>query len=262
MLRFMSPACSCRLTRSIASFTLTTTLLTTGLGAGFASIATAQQYIPPSRGLPGRREGGGTRGGCVTHQPSLTALTPQTGYGLTTRSHPTWFWYVPPTTAQSAEFVLFDQEDNEIYTQAIELTGDAGIIQLTLPDSNTSASNTPNSNAPDPATSDSAAGLEVGQNYHWYFALICDAEDRSGDVTTEGWIQRIEPDAALTTKLEAATAIERPSIYAASGVWYDAIDEVVELRQTEPRQGGVQTQWQNLLKSVELQSLSNSPFLF
>lgn len=250
-------ALSCRLTRSIASFTLTTTLLTTGLIAEFASIAKAQQYIPPSRGLPGRREGGGTRGSCVTHQPSLTALTPQTSYGLTTRSHPTWFWYVPQTTAQSAEFVLLDRDENEVYTQTIDLTGNPGILQLTLPDANSS-----DSNAPGSSSENSTAGLDVGQDYHWYFAVVCDAADRSGDVITEGWIQRIEPDPRLVAQLESATAIDRPSLYAAAGIWYDAIDTVVELRQTEARQSEVQTQWQNLLKSVGLESLSSAPFLF
>lgn len=227
-------------TRSTASLTLA--ILLTGLG--FPASTSAQQYIPPNRGLPGRREGGGTRGGCVTTQPTLTAFIPETHYGTTTRAYPSFFWYLPQTTAEFAEFILLNAEDEEVYSTTFPLTGTEGIVRLDLP-----------------ATEDQPA-LEVGQDYHWYFALVCDAVDRSGDILTEGWIQRIEPDAALTTQLEQSADREHPALYAQSGIWYDALATLADLRQSPSDAAVFQTQWNNLLESVGLESFSDAPIGF
>lgn len=203
----------------------------------------AQRYIPPDRGLPGRREGGGTRGGCVTNQPTLTALIPDSNYGTTTAAYPTLFWFVPSNTATSVEFVLMDANDQELYKTTFQITGDAGVIHLSLP---------ANANLPP---------LEIGQDYHWYFSVICDPTDRSGDVLTEGWIQRIEPDPALVTQLESTPVSNHPTLYAEAGIWYDAIASLATLRYAQPNSSALANQWETLLDSVGLADLANQPLV-
>lgn len=210
-----------------------TTILTT---------ASAQTYIPPDRGLPGRREGGGTRGNCILSQPALTALVPQSNFGLTTQAHPTLFWYVPKTITNLVEFELRDEQDNVIYIQQMQLTNTGGIIQLQLPQ-------------------EAQTTLEVGKRYHWYFAVICDPTDRSGDALTEGWIERTTLDASLVSQLEQTTGVERAVLYAQSGIWFDALDTLVDLQNTEADQTAVRNIWTELLTDVNLSDLADKPFV-
>ena len=54
---------------------------------------------------------------------------------------------------------------------------------------------------------------------------------------------------------------DRTAIYAASGLWYDALDELVSLRMAQPGDEGLLQQWSNLLTSVNLGALANQPLL-
>jgi len=214
-----------------------------GLG-GFPLLAIAQTYVPPDRGLPGRREGGGTRSGsCAVGQPTLTALTPDKNFGQTLSSYPTWFWYVPQTSAQAAEFVLLDNTNREVYKATFQIASNPGIISLTLP------------------AHSNLAPLSVGQDYHWYFSLVCDRQDRSADVYTEGWIQRIQPDSALVQQLESAAEGDRPELYATNGIWYDAASSIADLRRLQPNNSTYRDQWNELLRSVELENLAAQPLV-
>jgi hypothetical protein len=219
---------------------------------GFPITAFAQQYIPRDRGLPGRREGGGTRGDCLrsasasARPTTLTALMPDKNLGLTTSDTPTLFWYVPENAASAAEFILMDENDAEVYKARFRITGEAGIISLSLPED---------------------AGLPpltVGKDYHWSFALICSAQetsDNSGIIYTEGWIQRIEPDAQLQARLASAAEPDRAAIYAEAGIWQDAIASLAALRRTQPTNDTVNTRWNMLMESVGLTTVSNQPLM-
>lgn len=201
----------------------------------------AQGFTPPDNGLPGRREGGGTRGGCAAQKPTLTALIPETNWGLTLQAYPTFFWYVPPNTATVAEFVLLDQANAEVYTAMMPLTNQAGVVKLSLP------------------TDGSVPPLEADKLYHWYFSLICDPLDRSADQFTDGWVQRTLPSAELTQKLEAAPDQAKFAIYSEAGIWYDTIATLATLRQQQPENAELAQQWQVLLESVGLVTIADQP---
>lgn len=217
-------------------------LISGTLLGGLPLTALAQTYTPPSDiGLPGRREGGGTRG-CwrsntiAATNDRLTALAPAQNFGYTLSDYPTFFVYVPQFYAENAvasQFILSDENDNELYRATFQTTRTSGIISLSLP---------ANANLPP---------LELGKNYHWSFALVCDADDPSADVVVDSWIQRVEPTASLTSQLQQASLEQRPSIYAQQGIWYDAINSLATLRS---RSGGPvpASQWVNLLNSVGL----------
>jgi hypothetical protein len=210
------------------------------------------RYVPPASGLPGRREAGGTRSGsCINNsQPenlqsndpqNLVALMPPDNYGGTVMPYPTLFWQVPSNQAAAIELILFDEADNEIYRTQLQITGEAGIVSLTLP---------------------AHAGmlpLEVGELYRWSFSLICDSGDRSADVYTEGWIQRVEPAPDLVAQLEAAAESDRPAIYAAAGLWHDALTAIAEQRRADPEDAAANARWRNLLESVGLDAVADEP---
>jgi Domain of Unknown Function (DUF928) len=229
--------------------TLHTTLAAGILLGGAPLIALAQTYVPPANlGLPGRREGGGTRGCWQTDEvmPSATplmALVPEDTFGYTTEAYPTFFVYVPPfyaEKAKAAEFLVTDEAGTEIYKASFQASDTAGVISIALP---------ANANLPE---------LEVGKNYQWSFALVCDPTDRSADLVVDSTIQRIVPSSDLSAAIEAATPEEIPNIYAQSSIWYDALAALVHLEQQPGN--NVSTQWTNLMSSVGLENIPiNTP---
>lgn len=213
--------------------------------SGFPLAAIAQDYVPPNRGLPGRREGGGTRG-CWTNSTvaasalKITALVPAQNFGYTLEAYPTFLVYIPPFFAEKAagvEFTLSDDQNNEVYRTNFQANNTAGIMRLSLP---------ANANLPP---------LEVGKDYHWSFALVCDLTDPSGNLVVDSWIQRIQPSAELAAALGQTSPAELPALYARSGIWYDAIAQL-----TPPQaqsSSGVLSQWRNLLNSVGLDNIAS-----
>jgi len=208
-----------------------------------AQSALAQQYIPPDRGLPGRREGGGTRGNCPRPATPLVALSPDTNFGTTTEPYPTFYWYLPELSNQFVEFVLLDENDNEVYRTAFQHKSASGIISVTVP------------------TTTRISPLEIGKDYHWFFSLVCDRRDRSGDIYVEGWIQRVTPSSDLARRVVTASAEEKAVLYARAGIWYDAVKSLAELRRTRPTDTAILNQWTALLRSVGLDNIANQPFL-
>lgn len=219
------------------------------MGIGLTGLAAqAQTFVPPDRGMPGRRQGGGTRGGNCQGQPALTALMPDTNYGQTLSPHPTWLWYVPQNSAESIEFVLTDGS-RQIYKTTVQPPQQPGVVSVSLPSS--------------------LPPLTVGTDYHWYFLLLCDIQDPSGDIFTGGWVRRIEPDAALARQLQTAEEAERlgrgfalrPTLYAQSGIWQDALSTLATLHRQQPENAAITQQWQTLLGSVGLEEFADQPLL-
>jgi hypothetical protein len=62
----------------------------------------------PKKGLPGRRENGGTRReSCMSGElPQLAVAVTPTNIGLTSTAYPRFFWYTPKNTAQKVKFIL------------------------------------------------------------------------------------------------------------------------------------------------------------
>ncbi|HHP7246143.1 MAG TPA: DUF928 domain-containing protein [Elainellaceae cyanobacterium] len=227
-----------RVISRVAAVSLSATLLICGL----PTAVFAQEYVPPVEGLPGRRQGGGTRGDCLRGDAPLVALMPDSNFGQTLDSYPTFYWYVPDIAAEAAEFVLLDQQDNEIYVAEFQLANRAGIISISLPE---------------------MAGLpplELGENYHWYFSLICDRLDRSGDLFTEGWVRRIE-DPALVQEITGLPERDRATRYAEAGIWHEALDTLAQLRRSQPNMPNAVDGWETLLNSVGLGNYADEPFV-
>ncbi|MEB3358363.1 MAG: DUF928 domain-containing protein [Synechococcales bacterium] len=226
--------------RRLAAIALTAGLLV----VGFPWAAIAQQYNPPPVGLPGRREGGGTRGDCSSADKPLMALMPDTNFGQTVSDYPTFYWYVPQISAEAAEFVLLDEDNNEIFITTFAIADQPGVISLSLPEGS------------------GMPPLEVGKDYNWYFSLICDFSDRSGDLFTNGWIRRVDTTTlGLGDRLMTASESDRALIYAEAGLWFEALDTLARLRRLNPSDPAVQAQWGTLLRSVGLDEMVNEPFL-
>ncbi|HEY9751971.1 MAG TPA: DUF928 domain-containing protein [Coleofasciculaceae cyanobacterium] len=214
---------------------------------------------PVNVGVPsgGRRDGGGTSGFCpaVSARPAVVlALVPTPAdayqpFGQTTSGHPTFWFYVPYQGKRLAEFVLIDEQENDVYNSGIFTIDQGqipGIIGVKLPDQ--------------------VPPLQVGKQYRWIFSIVCSRSDRSGDMTVNGWIQRIEPDKNLQNQLsQAQSSTDKLLLLARNGIWFDALTPLMELRRQQPSSTLDQI-WGYLLESIQMgwdakdiDGLGNSP---
>jgi hypothetical protein len=71
-----------------------------------------------------------------------------------------------------------------------------------------------------------------------------------------GWIERAEVSENLKQQLASVAAIDRVSVYAKQGFWYDALTTLVELQRTEPNNPKLAALQAGLLQSVGLEAIS------
>ncbi|MDW8200266.1 MAG: DUF928 domain-containing protein [Cyanobacteriota bacterium SKYGB_h_bin112] len=206
---------------------------------------------PPSRGLPGRREGAGTRDVCVYQDAqgrknpngsalSVLALTPPTNEGYTLSEHPSFFFYLPRNNARLVQFALTDEDDKEVFKTSYEVAGEAGIINIRMP----------NNSAVKP--------LKAGKLYKWKFDLICDPSDPTATIRRYGWIER-KDDAALRAKIARATPDQRPQLYAEAGIWFDTLESLYQLRRERPNDRELQADWARVLDAANLGVIAKDP---
>ncbi|MBW4564387.1 MAG: DUF928 domain-containing protein [Mojavia pulchra JT2-VF2] len=209
----------------------------------------------PDRGLPGRREVGGTRGPntCISSSseiPTLTLLLPPTNLGLTTAAYPRFFWYTPTNKAHRVKFSLYQvneqtQQDTLVYDTTFIPNRAAGISSLTLPS---------NSNVPP---------LAINQLYQWSVSIICNPQDTSprSMMTVDGWVQRVAINPNVANKLQQISQRDRILVYAEQGLWFDLLSTVADLRTAQPSDTTLLNTWVSLLTQVNLETIAQQPLL-
>ncbi|MBD0345661.1 MAG: DUF928 domain-containing protein [Coleofasciculus sp. Co-bin14] len=202
---------------------------------------------PPRDPTPTNTVGGGTRSGGACPQdsaplaPWVTPLMPATRQGLTVAEHPTFFVYVPQTSAQKALFVLKDDQEDYYYQKIVSIARLAGIVSFKLP-----------ADAP---------AIEIGKSYKWFFIIICGERIRPDSPTVKGHIERIAPNPALSKKLNTLLPLERAALYGKDGIWYDTLTALAQLRRSQPNNSALAANWQELLISVGLEAIATKPLL-
>ncbi|MDZ4877323.1 MAG: hypothetical protein CLLPBCKN_006758 [Chroococcidiopsis cubana SAG 39.79] len=195
-------------------------------------------------GRPGRRTGGGSRSPCPPIDPPLTALIPENNLGKTVAEHPSFLFYTPYSSqqAQSGEFVLQSEQGEDIYRTGITLPQTPGIVSLNIPST--------------------VAPLEINQSYRWYFKVYCESPQTSTPIFVEGWVQRVALTPTLKSQLLAGKAQDY-AIYAANGIWYDALAHLAQLRRTNGVNPQLERSWADLLntKGVGLELLRQQPIV-
>ena len=210
---------------------------------------------PEDNGAPsGNREGAGSHGLCkMANQAKdttpLMAIMPEVDvktspknkvyvWGETISAHPTFWFYVAYPVNSQVEFILQDELGNEVYQTSFLLDKTSGIISLTLPQNQVK--------------------LEQGQSYHWYLYIMCNPES-SPDDFVEGWVKRVDLNSNIHNRLESAQPLERISIYAENGLWFDTLITIDRLRKTELENKVIANIWTALLQQVGLDEVSQEP---
>ena len=202
---------------------------------------------PPGQGTYVSRRGGASRS-CGDGK-SLMALVPteqlgnsddllpqlSTG-GFTTQAKPD-FWFEVPfelEAVDSLEFVLQDSDDEDLYRGFV--SPQKGLVKMVLPET--------------------VAGLEVGDRYSWYLKaeVRCTASDNPEKLDSKaslqqvkGWVERYEAPASINQRLQAASPQQQSNIYASEGIWFDAMNLLMQLQQEGPADASLQNDWAMLL---------------
>ncbi|MDJ0736645.1 MAG: DUF928 domain-containing protein [Nostocaceae cyanobacterium] len=209
----------------------------------------------PKRGLPGRRENGGTRGpngNCLTGDVALLALLlPKTNLGLTTSAYPRFFWYNPENTAKKGKFVLYKVDKQmrsltPVYATTFKPNQKSGITSLNLPQDG------------------KIPPLTANQNYLWSVSLICNPKDNSprSVITVEGWVQRVQVNKYLAIKLQLLNQRDRLTIYAQEGLWFDLLSTLADLHTCHPEDTSISNRWTQILNQVDLQAIAQDKHLY
>jgi Domain of Unknown Function (DUF928) len=212
---------------------------------GLPIAAFAIEFQAPRRGLPGRREGAGTRGpACVQDARPLTALLPQTNLGLTTDEYPQFFWYIPKTRAKTLKFSLFQGTEQDptqalVYETTLTIPGTSGIMSFTLP------------------KGEPVPPLALNKLYSWSIALNCATDDAISNPHIEGWVQRVALPTSLKNQLAKAKPSDRPQLFAQNQLWFDTVSSLATLRCQNPANPDTTASWKQLLKSVKLDKIAD-----
>jgi hypothetical protein len=185
-------------------------------------------YVPPRRGAPRARVGGGLRGAPAL--PTPLVLAPE-HVAETVSARPSLFWYIDTLPGREAElvFTLIDPEQiDPIAELPLAPPKRPGIQRIDL--------------------DDYGIALRPDTEYEWSVTLVADGRQRSRDRISTGSLRRVAVPAAL--RLEGATA----PTYAANGLWYDALASLSDAIDASPNDSALRRQRDALLRQADLEA--------
>ncbi|NJN21244.1 MAG: DUF928 domain-containing protein [Leptolyngbya sp. RL_3_1] len=226
-------------------------LLPFGLGASPAIAGTATaatqgalqeeftlQFYPPDEGLPHDTTGGASRdgGNCAvdpnTLEAGVTLLAPAEYLGLTASARPEFLVNLDNTQAQRLFLSVQDTETGAQYQAYYPLPSQSGLAHLPLPEA-----------APD---------LEVGQTYRWSLAIVCGQRLRPDDPVLTSYVKRVE----VSPEVAQLPALEQVVAYAESGIWYDSLLLLNQVRQADQSSDALARAWESLLVAGGLSDIN------
>ena len=170
-------------------------------------------YKPPTEHAPTVRIDGGARN-VDSVRPSLYVLAPQ-HVGYTIKEKPTLFWYQSqPLNAQFELVVAGEGQTKPILRISHNSAEKTGIQCIRLAEHNVK--------------------LARGIKYRWSVSLILDPDDRSKDIFSSGMVERIDPPETVLKRLMTWKKKDLVYVLAEEGVWYDALDAVSSLIESNP----------------------------
>jgi hypothetical protein len=215
---------------SLAALTLATPMWVLAADSG------GPVYVPPKRGAPGGRVGGGTRG--TQRDVFLLSVLAPDHSGLTISEQPSLYWFISGPTSLPVELTVTDRDSGQpILETRLQVPIQPGVHRVRLADHN--------------------IRLKPGTTYQWFVTVIPDSDRRSKDILAGGAIERVDVPDALKAKLTTANKSELFSVYAEAGLWYDAVAAISDMIEAAPQDQGLRKQRTALLSQVGLTGISD-----
>jgi Domain of Unknown Function (DUF928) len=203
----------------------------------------------PQRGTP---DGSSTAGGSRT-EPGLGNVCSQSNQSIaylldsnirdyTSTPYPT-FWFNIPRHAfkiANVEFALAEsQTDKTIYRTKVKLEERTGIMGIALPQKEQYA-------------------LKPDMDYTWHLQVDCQEAEQLSEVSLKGWVRRLSMNPDLTNELKSSS--QKYAIYAENNILYDALGELIRLRQQNPSDREISQAWTKFLADLGKQDLAQQNF--
>jgi hypothetical protein len=204
-------------------------------------------FKPPSDDKqPDRTTGAGARGGqcpkdaivSTVSTPPLMALVPTTNAGLTLAQRPTFWVYLPDTSAKQVVLSIKEEGTQQHSQTFFSIAGKSGIISL--------------------KPSDNSPPLEVGKTYQWAVVLICGERPNPNDPAIVSWIRRV----ASSQPTDVEPPLMQAAWYGERGIWYDTLNSLAEAKRTEADDKALTDIWTEFLKSAGLGEIATEPLQF
>lgn len=188
------------------------------LQVGASAKADVRWTPNPDRGSASSTMSGGRRGtaasACAldasTPDPAITLLVPEGTVGLTTKAQPTLSWYIESESDVEMEFMLSHPDSPEpVYTKRLQSS--TGLVEVALPES---------------------VALEADTLYRWTVFVTCNGGEY--EIHARSFVERIadaEAEAAVASMLPE----DQAAGYAARGIWYDALNTLVDSYRQDSR---------------------------
>ncbi len=179
---------------------------------------TPYTYNPPKQRkkvIKSRTVSAGSRGCAKANfqNAKVRLLAPEAYVGLTTTSHPTFFWEVTANSPVQTRFTVVEPGEIEPIVDFQQLVQKSGVIKWQLPPQ--------------------LPGLNQGKPYRWTVALICNPNRSSQNAYAYAWIERVPKSSYLTEYLKLRN-VEPAIVYAREGIWYDALTEAYKNNSSSP----------------------------
>jgi hypothetical protein len=189
------------------------------------------QYKAPLRGAPAGRLSGGTRG-ADGKMPIFALLAPR-HTGLTLSEQPTLYWFSSEAIKCPVELtILMGKEMKSILQVRIADETRAGFHPIHL--------------------ADHGIRLQIGAVYQCFISMVTDPKHRSKDIISGGTIERITFPKSFQKTLKETDSKRIPHVYAAEGLWYDAMNALCSRIDAAPQDSLLHQQRISLLRQGDL----------
>jgi hypothetical protein len=192
-------------------------------------------YVPPLRGAPGGRFGGGTRG-LDTKPITVQVLVPD-HVGWTSQTQPVLYWFISGETALPVEFTITQTgQPKPLAVKRFAGPVKPGVHPVPL----------------------SELGLSLGVNarYEWFVVVKNEAGKKNKAAFSGAIMECVEPPAGLREKLAKAGKPRAAHVYAEAGLWYDALAAVSEEIASRPNDAELRKKRAALLDQVGLKEVA------
>ena len=187
---------------------------------------------PDAKKVDQRRSvAGGSRSDCQSNlvKDSVTLLVPEEEVVHHTASlSPTFFFKTKAGSNISWKFTLVDPDKIEPLAESVLLAKQPGVYQINLP---------------------AGVRLEPNQTYLWHIAIPCSNDPDNYREVLSSAVEYTPIDNELAYRLnQVDSELEKASIYAKSGIWYDALNLAYLAR----KQSQSSQYWQQLLSEISI----------
>jgi hypothetical protein len=163
------------------------------------------------------------------------ADVPSSNVGLTVAERPTFWMYLPQTSAKKVVLTLQSEDNSSHFQWSFPVPSAAGIVSLQPP-----------ANAPP---------LKIGQTYQWAVVLVCGERPSPNDPAIAAWVKRVSP----AQSIPQSTALSQAAWYGEQGLWYDMLTALGKELRSQPTNPDLTDIWANVLKSEGLEIVAMEP---